>query len=577
MKQKFCSISIIFLGTILLSGTVYAGDAISQLKEETLSYFRPLKGKVVSVSGNVITSDLGAQSGIKKGMRLRIFKEGTPFLHPVTKEPMGRVETPEGKAEVKEVSADRSTLEVINGNAGEGDILRVSEMKARVLFYQDRHVDWNLGEAYYQALKESGRLELMDTSLDSANDAQIVAEARKLNAEAVLILTAKESEKEMLLLRQRILWTEDSAGLADEEVRVDMAVVKELRAARNMLTPLATAGDTLLFFDLPFSASLVASGDLEGDGNKELIIGSGRELRVFSLGGSLLPLYEHKGPGGDDYLWIDTMDVNGDGKDEIIVTSMRGRQVDVSSESINQVIKDEGKVVSYIYERKGSEFALLWKGNIFLRALPLLGLIGQHYDEGEGFGGPVFRMNHTSGSFTKGDVVKLPMGVNIYDFTYMAGPDGARYTLAYDNSGYLNLYNDEGLRVWQSKVAYQGFHNTFRKSGPTVMVGRDEWSVKDRLFMRNRESFVVKRIPLADMARGLGYKASQIKTMWWTGLSMEENVLIDGISGGVMDYAFIQDKLIVLSKPLFGIKPKNILKGESPTGSMIYVYSLKGR
>ena len=574
MRQKFRF--IIFLGVILLSGAAHADDAINQLKEETLSYFRPLKGKVVSVTGNVVTSDLGAQSGIKKGMRFTIFKEGTPFLHPVTKEPMGRVETPGGKAGVKDAGADRSTLEIIKGDAREGDILRVSEMKARVLFYQDRKVDWNLGEAYHQALKESGRLELMDTSLDSSGDEQIIAEAKKLNAEAILILTAKESEKEVLL-RQRILWTEDSAGLADREVRVDMAMVKELRAARNMLAPLAAAGDALLFFDLPFSASLVASGDLEGDGNKELIIGSGRELRVYSLGGSLTPLYEHRGPGGDDYLWIDTMDVNGDGKDEIIVTSLKGRQVDVSVDTAIPVIKDEGKVVSSIYERKGSEFSLLWKGNVFLRALPPLGLIGQHYDEGEGFGGPVFKMNHVSGSFTRGDVVKLPVGVNIYDFTYMTGPDGRRFTLAYDNSGYLNLYNDDGLRVWQSKEGYHGFRNTFKKSAPTVMVDRGEWSVKDRLSVRNKESFVVKRTPLADMARGLGYKGSQIKAVWWTGLSMEENVLIDGISGGVLDYAFIQDKLVVLSKPLFGLKPKNILKGESPTGSMLYIYSLKGR
>ncbi len=574
MRQTFRSIIISMM--VLLSGAAHADDGITQLKDDTLSYFRPLKGRVVSVSGTVVTSDLGAQSGIRKGMRFTIFREGTPFLHPITKEPMGRVETPGGKAEVKGVGADSSTLEITKGSAKEGDILRVSQMKVRVLFYQDRNVDWNLGEAYYRALKESGRLELVDTSLDSSPDAEIIAEAKRLGAEAALILTAKETEKEMFL-KQRILWTEDSAGLADREVIVDMAVVKELRAARNMLTPLTSAGDALLFFDLPFSASMVASGDLEGDGGTELIIGSGRDMRVFSLGGSLTPLYEHKGAAGDDYLWIDTMDVNGDGKDEIIVTSIKGRDVDTTGDRANPVIRDEGKVVSYIYALRGSEFSLLWKGNIFLRALPPLGLIGQHYDEAEGFGGRVFRMNSASGGFAKGDAVALPAGVNIYDFVFMTGPDGVRYTLAYDNSGYLNLYNNEGLRVWQSRESYQGFRSTFKKRGPTIMVDKGEWSVKDRLFVRSRESFVVKRIPLSEMARGLGYKGSQIKTVWWTGLSMEEGVLVDGISGGVLDYAFIQDKLIVLSKPLFGLKPKNILKGQSPMGNMLYIYSLKGR
>jgi hypothetical protein len=58
---------------------------------------------------------------------------------------------------------------------------------------------------------------------------------------------------------------------------------------------------------------------------------------------------------------------------------------------------------------------------------------------------------------------------------------------------------------------------------------------------------------------------------------MEENTLIDSISGSVIDYALLPDRLVVLSRPLFGLKPKNILKGESPVGSMLYVYSLKGR
>jgi hypothetical protein len=574
MRKNFGS--LFFLGALLLSGAAYADDAINQLKEETLSYFRPLKGRVVSVSGSTITSDLGAPSGVKKGMRVMIFREGTPFLHPVTKEPMGRVETPGGKAQVKDVSPDGSTLEILKGDAREGDILRVSEMKVKVLFYQDRNVDWNLADAYHQALKESGRLELLDTSLDSADDAQIIDEAKKVDAGAVFILTAKESEKEVLL-RQRILWVEDSAGLADREVRVDMAAVKEFRAARNMLAPLSSAGDVLFYFDIPFSATLVASGDLEGNGKRELIIGYGRELRVYSLGASLSPLYEHKGSRSDEYLWVDVMDVNGDGKDEIIATAMRGRQVDIGSESAVPVVKDEGKVVSYIYERKGSEFSVLWKTNGFLRTLPFVGLIGQDYDEAEGFSGPVFRVNRTSGAFTRGDAIKLPAGVNIYDFSYVTGPDGSRYTLAYDNSGYMSVYSDDGLRVWQSREGYLGFRKSFKKSAPTVMADRGEWSVKDRLFVRGRESFVVKRIPLADMVRGLGFKSSQIKTVWWTGLSMEENVLIDGISGGVMDYTFIDDKLVVLSSPLFGFKAQNILKGESPMGSMLYIYSLKGR
>ena len=574
MQKAVCPL-LIFAMLLLLTGSSLAQDPMNQLKDETLSYFKPLKGKILSVDGKTVTSDLGEKSGIRVGMRLTVFREGMPFLHPVTKEPLGRVEAPVGKAEVKSVSGAGSTIEVMKGELKEGDIVRISEMKMRVLFYQERKVDWNIAEAYYQLLKGSGRFELVDTSLDYGDDAKIIAEAKKLGAEAALVLTSDESEKEVVL-RQRILWTDDGVQLADIRGKVDEALVKELRAARNMAAPLVAAGDVLLFFDLPFSASLIAAGDLNGDGNHELIFGFGRELRVYSLGASLQNTSEFKGSGSDDFLWIDTMDVDGDGKDEVIVTSIRGRDVDVSGDT-GPSVRDEGKIVSYIYALKGSEFSLLWKGSVFLRALPKFGLVAQKYDSAEGFGGPVFRIGYDSGKFTPGEAVKLPKGVNIYDFSFLDGPDGTKYLLVYDDTGYLNLYNNEGLRVWQSRENYPGVHASFKRTAPTVMVDRGEWSIKDRVYLRNSETFVVKRIPLAGMVKGLGYKSSQIKTLWWSGLGMEENTLIDGISGSVMDYALLPDKLIVLSKPLFGLKPKNILKGESPMGSMLYVYSLKGR
>lgn len=557
MIDKF-RLLLVLLILGLLAGTSNAQDPTAKLKEETLAYFKPLKGKVVAVQGGLITSDLGAKSGIRKGMRFIIFREGTPFLHPVTKEPMGKVEAPAGKAEVSDVKDEGSTMKIINGDAKEGDILRISEMKKRILFFQDKGVDWNLADQYYQSLKESGRFELLDASFDSGDDAKIIAEAKRLNTEVVIILTSKEFEKEMLL-NQRMLWTGDSSRLADSEIRVDRNLVNEL-GGRSMSGPLTSAGDVLLFFDLPFNARLIAAGDLRGDGNRELIISTGRDLQVYTIGGSLQNLYEFKGSASDDFLWLDTMDINGDGRDEIIVTSM-----------------NDGEIVSYIYQLKGSEISLLWKDKLFLRAVPSLGIIAQKYDNADGFNGSVFSIKYNSGEFRTGDPIKLPKNVNIYDFIYITVPDGTRNILAYDDSGYLNLYNENGLRVWRSKDDYGGFQKTYKRAAPTVMVERGEWAVKDKLFLRNRGAFVVKRIPLANMAKGLGYKSSQIKIVWWTGLSMEENNLLDDISGGIIDYALAGDKLFVLSKPLFGLKPKNILKGENPLGSSIYVYSLKGR
>lgn len=523
-----------------------------------MSYFKPLKGRVVSVKGKAVSSDLGARAGLKKGMRFSVLREGAAFLHPVTKEPIGRVESLVGMVAVKDAGSDDSIMEVIKGDVREGDIVRISEMKVRVMFYQDRYVDWNLADSYYRQLKESGRFDLIDTSLDSGDDSTILAEAKRLGSQVALILRAEASDKESIL-KQSLFWVEDSSKLSDSEAKVDVAFVKDIKFGEGVFAPQSTGGDALLFFDLSSGARLVAAGDVDGDGKQELIIGTDREIGVYVPGVSLHKLYEIKGSAVDDFLRVDTLDINSDGKDEIIVTSMR-----------------DDEIVSYIYGLKGSEFSLLLKTKLFLRRLNG-SLIAQEYSRGVGFNGPVFSVAYKDGELKKSSVLKLPKGVNIYDFVQLDVLDGLNNTLAYDDAGFLNLYNNDGLRVWQSRENYGGFSSTFKKSSPTVMVDRGEWAIKDRLFVRNKETILVKRIPLADVARSLGYKSSQIRTLWWTGLSMEERTLISDISGGIIDYVLIGDNIVILSKPLFGIKPGNILKGESPIGSMLYIYSLKGR
>jgi hypothetical protein len=108
------------------------------------------------------------------------------------------------------------------------------------------------------------------------------------------------------------------------------------------------------------------------------------------------------------------------------------------------------------------------------------------------------------------------------------------------------------------------------------MSDRGEWSIKDRLFIRNRDIIFIKRYPLIGKIKGLGYKKAQIKNMWWNGLDMQEGILIDDISGTLADYVVAGDKILVLRSPLFGIKPGNILKGENPLKTELLIYTLKG-
>jgi len=478
------------------------------------------------------------------------------FLHPVTKAPIGTLEAVIGKAEVKEVGYDTSTAVILNGNVKVSDKVRISETGVRMLFYQGKNVDWSLGDSYYRLIKETGRFEIVDTAIETDNDSEVIAEAKRLNVDVVLILSAKESAGDTML-KQRLLWADNSLKFAEDEVRVAVAFIKELRFGEEFFGP--QKGDVRTFVDLPFGVRLITAGDIDGDGKAELLMSTGSDIRLYSQGaaGYLSGLYEIKGTPNDDHIWLDVLDINRDGKDEVILT----------------LVKDN-MVVSRIYEFKDGNFSVLWKGDVFLRRVGNE-LIAQEYEMGEGYKGAVFKVAWDNG-YKKGDNVSIPRGVNIYDFIFINEPDGKKLVLAYDDAGHLNLY-DEGIRIWRSRGDYGGFQTTFKRAAPTIMVERGEWAVKDRLSMQNREILVIKRIPLVGMAKGIGYSKSQIRSLWWTGVSMEERTIIDDIPGKALDFTIADNKIIILDMPMLGIKFKNILKGENPIGTVLYIYPLKGR
>ncbi|MDP2276647.1 MAG: VCBS repeat-containing protein, partial [Nitrospirota bacterium] len=463
---RYWATALISLFTVHCSlFTAYADDnPLSLMRDDVLSYFRPLKGKVVSVNNGMAVINIGERAKVKKGMRFIVFREGAPFLHPVTKEPIGTLEAVTGKAEVKEVGHDTSTAVILKGDVKVSDKVRISETGVRMLFYQGKNVDWSLGDSYYRLIKETGRFEIVDTAIEMDNDSEIIAEAKRLNADVVLILSAKEAAGDTML-KQSLLWVDSSLKFAEDEVRIAVAFMKELRFGEEFFGP--QKGDVKTFVDLPFGVRLITAGDIDGDGKAELLMSTGSDIRLYSIGaaGDLSGLYEIKGTAKDDHLWLDVLDINRDGRDEVILTLM----------------KDE-MVSSRIYEFKGGKFFVLWEGDIFLRRIGNE-LIAQEYERGEGYKGAVFKVAWDKG-YKKGDNVSIPRGVNIYDFTFIDEIGGKRLVLAYDDTGYLNLY-DEGIRVWRSRGDYGGFQTTFKRAAPTIMVERGEWAVKDRLFTHN--------------------------------------------------------------------------------------------
>lgn len=546
---------LLWLVILVSPGWTADEDPLETLKEETFRLFTPMTGKITDTGGAKVTINIGAKDGVRTGMRMTVLSVGEAFLHPVTRQVLGNVESASGRIQVIETRDSDSVGEIVEGNARIGDKVRISESKMPLTFIQDRRTDWYLADDYYRRLKNTGRMAMRDTALETADVQQAVEEGKRLGAEAVLLLTAKEAEKGTLL-RQRLFWTSDGRQFFDREIKVDIAFSKELKFGADLFGP--SAGEALLKYRLPYNARFVTTGDYDGDGKQEVMISDSNSLRGYVLGMDLEELWQVKESVRDEHIWIDSADIDGNGRDELIVTSRR-----------------DDDVFSFIYRLDGSAFVKIWEGKSFVRWAG--GRLLSQSGSIDGYDGPVTVLRWKGGIET-GDKVTLPKGVNLYDFVqFEDAATKESYILAYDEKGHVNLYDNKGIRTWRSASDTGGFLTTFKRKAPASYIQEETWSIKDRLLIRNKEVLVMQRVPLADMAKGLGFKNSRVKSFWWNGFSMEESVLIDDVAGTIFDYAQAGDKLVVLSSPFLGINFGNILKGENPLGTSLFIYSVRGR
>ncbi len=534
-----------------------AENSIDSLYQETLSFFKPLRGTVISVEGKQAVLGIREKADAKGGMRLQILREEAPFRHPVTKEPLGKLESLVGKLQLTDVAGEQSRGEIIEGEAKEGDLVRVSEKKISLLFCQSRDTDWQTSEYYYRKLKESGRFQIIDTALETVNPEEVLAEARKLQADIALHLNMKKTDGKSVLL-QDLFWVADGQKIKSSEIRIDEQLARELAREEKYFT--AEKNQMLTQFDVPASAQMMILCDIDGDGRKELIFSTGTDLIVYALDRDLQPALGGimiKGSVQDRHIWLDAIDLNQNGKDEIIITLMKGDEV-----------------ISSLFEYDGKTFVLLFQDNGFMRNIEGK-LFAQPYARSTGFDGEVYQILWER-NLKRGGALSLPGGVNIYDLIFFDDPKSGTLFLAHDENGYFSVYDSNHQRLWKSATGTGEFLTTFNKISSSVMVERGKWSVKDRLFFRQKQIFYVKRIPFLDIVKGLGYRKSQIRGLQWQGNTMDDRVIIDGVDGTLLDYAVTGDNVYILASPLFGIRAENIIKGDNPVRKYLAVYPLKG-
>lgn len=77
-----------------------------------------VEGYVINVESDRLTIDIGANKGLKKGMKCIVYKEGKEIIHPMTKKVLGKETEELGQVKLVQVFAEYSVGQVIKSEAG---------------------------------------------------------------------------------------------------------------------------------------------------------------------------------------------------------------------------------------------------------------------------------------------------------------------------------------------------------------------------------------------------------------------------------------------------------------------------
>jgi TolB-like protein len=215
----------------------------------------------------------------------------------------------------------------------------------------------------------------------------------------------------------------------------------------------------------------LAAGDLDGDKGPELAVITQNRLMVYHAVSEVwVELTQFKGKGGK-FVGIDTADLNGNGRQEIFITSFDDT---------------EGRVASFVMELEGNKLQRLagvlpW----YFRAVDIENrgrvLVGQRQGQGERFIPGIYEMEWHSDAYKPGKRLSLPKDQNVFGFAQgsIRSPEKMD-TVTYNSSGHVQILDSSGSELAVSVDRFGGGINSL------IFTDEEEWDEVDHVFLPPR-------------------------------------------------------------------------------------------
>lgn len=288
------------------------------------------------------------------------------------------------------------------------------------------------------------------------------------------------------------------------------------------------------------------TGDLDGDGEKEIVFASHTALQVFHYTNDrfqkvtefeLLPTYKIHA--------VTIADLDKDGKSEIFVSGHE--RVDLSSLILSWSSQGGMKVLGKNIRWYLRPLFLPGEGMV------LAGQSGNNIPE-QGFVQPgLYTMTISPGyaSVGRGSKIPLPSSVNLFDFIRVdLDMNGTVETVATDRNERLLVYDNQNNLLWVSDEEFGGSRNYVAEERAVSLTkdnrDRKVVFVPTKLLARDingdgKPEIVIgrnKRVSYRFLENYRSYDGGNIACLTWDGSSMRELWRTNTIAGYIADYSF---------------------------------------
>ncbi|KUG29403.1 hypothetical protein ASZ90_000697 [hydrocarbon metagenome] len=196
---------------------------------------------------------------------------------------------------------------------------------------------------------------------------------------------------------------------------------------------------------LPYASSGMAVADVTGDGKNEIVILGTATVEVYAYSNDqLTPVAKYEPPTNFQLLNVNTFDINGDGRAEIIVSA--------------RYFKEPR---SFVLEMNGGKLELKHRDiplYLNVAAVPpefSRVLVGSKPETREVFTRGVYQVSFADGRAVLGSTLSLPKKANAFNFAYLPEKAGYKVILAEDGDQ-LGVYSAKGERVALTEEEYAG-------------------------------------------------------------------------------------------------------------------------